>query len=241
MQRGYASLPVRTILPFQHRLVRRLTAQAGQTDRTPLICSTPFYAPVAELWRGPVVYYVTDLTAGYEGLKPRQVLEFDRRMCKAATAICPNSERIRDYLIHEAGALEEKITVVPNATRASNVPVTALLKPRALPAPIADIRRPVAGVIGNLSGNIDWLLLEKTIQSTPWLHWVMVGPRNSMRESAQEAARSRIIQSGQTTFTGPKPYGELQSYARAFDVAVLPYRKREPTYSGSSTRFYENS
>jgi glycosyltransferase involved in cell wall biosynthesis len=37
-----------------------------------------------------------------------------------------------------------------------------------------------------------------------------------------------------------KPYGELQAYARCVDVAVLPYRKKEPTYSGSSTRFYEH-
>jgi hypothetical protein len=37
-----------------------------------------------------------------------------------------------------------------------------------------------------------------------------------------------------------KPYGELQKYARCVDVAVLPYRKKEPTYSGSSTRFYEH-
>jgi len=41
-------------------------------------------------------------------------------------------------------------------------------------------------------------------------------------------------------FTGPKPYGDLQRYARCFDVAVLPYKKKEPTYSGSSTRFYEH-
>ena len=39
---------------------------------------------------------------------------------------------------------------------------------------------------------------------------------------------------------GRKPYGELQDYARALDVAVLPYRKKEPTFSGSSTRFYEH-
>ena len=45
---------------------------------------------------------------------------------------------------------------------------------------------------------------------------------------------------GRIRFTGEKPYGQLADYARAFDVAVLPYRKAEPTYSGSSTRFYEH-
>ena len=240
LQRGYSRAPIRTILPFERRLAQQVTARMGQSAATPLICSTPFYAPLAELWQGPVVYYVTDLTAGYEGLRYKQVLALDRRMCAVATAVCPNSQRIRHYLIHEAGCHPEKITVVPNATRASNVPVAPLLQPQALPAATACLPRPLAGVIGNLSANMDWLLLEKTIQSTPWLHWVMVGPTGPIAEAAQEAARSRVIHSERITLTGPKPYGELQCYARAFDVAILPYRKREPTYSGSSTRFYEH-
>jgi glycosyltransferase involved in cell wall biosynthesis len=44
---------------------------------------------------------------------------------------------------------------------------------------------------------------------------------------------------GRVRFAGEKPYGQLRDYARSFDVAVLPYRRREPTCSGSSTRFYE--
>ena len=45
---------------------------------------------------------------------------------------------------------------------------------------------------------------------------------------------------GRVRFVGSKPYGLLQQYARAIDVAVLPYRRKEPTFSGSSTRFYEH-
>jgi glycosyltransferase involved in cell wall biosynthesis len=45
---------------------------------------------------------------------------------------------------------------------------------------------------------------------------------------------------GRVRFVGAKKYGELQAYARSIDVALLPYRKSEPTYSGSSTRFYEH-
>jgi glycosyltransferase involved in cell wall biosynthesis len=48
------------------------------------------------------------------------------------------------------------------------------------------------------------------------------------------------MQHPQARFIGKRPYGELAAYARAFDVAVLPYRRCEPTYSGSSTRFYEH-
>ena len=41
-------------------------------------------------------------------------------------------------------------------------------------------------------------------------------------------------------FVGPQPYGSLAAFARSFDVAILPYLRCEPTYSGSSTRFYEH-
>jgi len=45
---------------------------------------------------------------------------------------------------------------------------------------------------------------------------------------------------GRIRFVGHKPYGLLNKYARSVDVAVLPYFKREPTFSGSATRFYEH-
>ena len=240
LQRGYARFPVRQLLPFQIPLLKRLRAHCADEARTALICSTPFYAPVAEQWRGPVVYYVTDLTAGYASLNARQVIALDRRMCRAAASVCANSRRLAHYLQDQAACQPAKITVVPNATRAGNIAAEPLLHPGPLPPETARLPRPIAGVIGNLSGNTDWLLLEPAVAATPWLSWVFVGPAEPIPNAAQEAARARVRQSPQAHFLGPRPYGELQAFARAFDVAILPYLKTEPTYSGSSTRFYEH-
>ena len=245
LQRGYARTPVRQLLPYEIPMLKRLRAStesaAATESETPLICSTPFYAPVAECWGGPTVYYVTDLTAGYDGLNRAQVIALDRRMCRVARAVCPNSRRLAEYLVGDAGCAPEKITVVPNATRESNIAPAPLLEPGPLPAAIAHLCRPLAGVIGNLAGNMDWELIEGSIERTPWLNWVLVGPTDMpIHEPAQARARSRVIAQGRAQFTGGRPYGELQAYARCFDVAVLPYRKKEPTFSGSSTRFYEH-
>lgn len=241
LQRGYARFPIQQLLPFQSGVLKRLRSACQVEAASPLICSTPFYAPVAERWTGPTVYYVTDLTAGYDGLKSEQVIALDKRMCRAARAVCPNSRRLAEYLQREAGCPPEKITVVPNATRESNIAASPLLTPEPLPAAIAHLPRPIAGVIGNLAANMDWELLEPAIAATPWLSWVFVGPTSMpITEPAQEAARARVINGGRAHFTGGRPYGELQAYARCFDLAVLPYRKKEPTYSGSSTRFYEH-
>ncbi len=250
LQRGYARTPVKQLLPFEPSLLRRLRAACEQEAASPLILSTPFYAPVAEQWKGPSVYYVTDFTAGYEGLHSAQVIALDRRLCRAAQAVCPNSRRLAEYLVRDAGCAPEKITVVPNATRETNIAPAPLLVPEALPPSIAHLQRPIAGIVGNLSANMDWELLEESIAATPWLTWVFVGPTSmAIEDPAQDAARTRVLMlakrqaeggTPRVYFTGGKPYGELQAFARCFDVAVLPYRKKEPTYSGSSTRFYEH-
>ena len=239
LQRGYARSAVQRFYRYESGLLKRMMDGCFSPKSAPLICSTPFYAPVAERWPGPTVYYVTDLTAGYDGIDAEQVIALDKRMCRAARAVCPNSVRIAEYLVSRAACDPQKITIVPNATRAGNIAEAPLLGAGARPLDLKHLRGPIAGVIGNLAANMDWILLAEAIQQTPGVSWVFVGPACSpIADRTQAKARSWVMQ--HATFTGPKPYGELQSYARCFEVAILPYLKREPTYSGSSTRFYEH-
>ncbi len=242
LQRGFSRPLLRTLFPFAPALTSELLKQSSEPAASPLICTSPFYAPVAELWPGPVIYYATDLTVAYDRLNPHYVVELDRRLCRVAQLVCPNSTRIGNYLKVRAGCHPEKILCVPNATRSQNVLAVSLNHAADLPPDIADLSRPIAGVIGNLSANLDWIFLQDVIERAPWLSWVFVGPASmSIGDRAQAQARRRLLHSrARVRFVGPKPYGSLQSYARAFDVAVLPYLKREPTFSGSATRFYEH-
>lgn len=242
LQRGYYRFPISFLSGFGARQCHMLERHSPASSSQPLICTSPFYAPVAERWKGPVIYYITDWVMRYESLNPRRVKAMEARMCKAAAIVCPNSERIADYLKTELGCASEKITVVPNATRHSNILPKPALRPAELPADIADLRRPVAGVIGNLAANSNWDLLKRVIEATPWLSWVFVGPADmAIRDERQRRMREHLVSlGGQVRFIGARPYGLLKSYSRAFDVAVLPYLRQEPTYSGSATRFYEH-
>jgi glycosyltransferase involved in cell wall biosynthesis len=239
LQRGYARPPLRWVAPFQAKMVKRMRARCEAPESSPLVCSTPFYAPVAEMWPGPVIYYVTDLTVAYEGLDSVQVKGLDERMCRVARVVCPNSRRIAEYLVDDAGCDAAKITVVPNATRAGNVASVPQHEPGDLPGDVRDLPRPIVGVLGDLSGNMDWLLMVEVMKRTPELSWLFVGPTERSITDAEQAA-AREWAKAHARFVGMKPYGELQTYARCVDGAVLPYRKKEPTYSGSSTRFYEH-
>lgn len=239
LQRGYARWPLRWLAPFEDRILARLHQQAPDPVHSPLVCSTPFYAPVAEKWPGPVIYYVTDLTAAYEGVNARQVVALDRRLCAVAQVVCPNSRRIAEYLTRQAGCDPAKIRVVPNATREANVGRAPQFEPAALPKDAADLPRPVVSVLGDLSGNMNWQLLQEAMRRTPWINWLFVGPTTRpIADPKQREARSWAKQNAR--FVGMKPYAELQAYARCVDAAVLPYTRKEPTFSGSSTRFYEH-
>ena len=239
LQRGYHRKPFCQWLRYESRLLKRLRARTADPEVSPLVCTTPFYAPLAEKWPGPVIYYVTDLTAAYDGINAAQVIALDQRLCRVAHAVCSNSSRIAEYLAVTAGCSPAKITIVPNATRAGNLAPEPLYVPAPLPADIADLPRPVVGVIGNLAANMDWELVAAAMQQTPRLSWAFVGPVTMpIADPAQREARSWV--KARARFTGSKAYGELQAYARCFDAAVLPYRRKEPTYSGSSTRFYEH-
>ncbi len=239
--RGFSRFPFSVLSSIGPAVIDRLLAQTEKPEESPLICTVPYFADVAERWPGPVIYWLTDLIAEYTGANRRQVIDLDRRLCRAATLVCPNSVRLSQYLIDSAQCDSERIAIIPNATREMNL-LTEAPKMRAADHPaLHGIARPIAGVIGNLALNMDWLLIEGMIEQAPSFSWVFVGPSSmSMPVLSQRQARSRVLKHPRAHFVGPKPYGDLAGFARAFDVAILPYKRCEPTYSGSSTRFYEH-
>ena len=241
IMRGYARCPDSVLARIGQSLADRLIAASASPGRSPLVCTIPYFAHVARCWPGPVVYWLTDRISEYSSARRDAVRQLDREMVAAATLVAPNSQRLAEYLISEAGCDPNKIVVLPNATRAANLlpSPTGLAEPR--PAEIRELPGPLAGVLGNLSGNMDWVQLETLIDLTPKFTWVFVGPLGmDMTDPEQQRARAAILQHARCHFTGARPYGDLVHYARAFNVAVLPYLRREPTYSGSSTRFYEH-
>ena len=241
LMRGYARTGLRRLASCGPSIAAMMRAETPHEEDSPVICTVPYFASVAERWKGPVVYWLTDLIAAYADTHGVDIRALDRRMCSRATLVCPNSERLRSYLIEEAGCDPRKIQVVPNATRAANVLNSIPDQPGALPALLRDVPRPIAGVIGNLAGNMDWLLIEEVLNALPLLSWAFVGPTTmAIADSRQDAARTRVMHHARSHFAGKQSYGDLAAFARSFDVAVLPYRRCEPTYSGSSTRFYEH-
>jgi glycosyltransferase involved in cell wall biosynthesis len=242
VQRGYFSFPLQHILKEHRRIAAWLQRGVQDPSAAWLLCCYPHYSKVAALWPGPVVYYATDLFDKYEGRSYRDVSRMEEDICHRASLVCPNSQRIADYLVSRRACDPQKILVVPNGVRQSSVLSDSPNAPFELPPDCKALSRPVAGVIGNMATNVNWELLQEVVGATPWLSWLFVGPASArIEDTAQNQARARLLAAGpRVRFVGSRPYGELKAYARGLDVAVLPYMKQEPTYSGSSTRFYEH-
>jgi hypothetical protein len=242
LQRCYARFPVSELLGIGSQIAGRLLRNTPNPRESTLVCTSPFYAPVAERWPGRVIYYLTDLIAAYPGMNRPKVETLDRRMCGVADLVCPNSRRTGEYLRTVGGCDPKKLLVIPNATRRRNVLVEPLDQAGPLPVDLADLPRPIVGVIGNLSYNLDWHLLRELVEGTPGFSWAFVGPVDmKITDTGQRAARRDLMgHGGRVRFTGAKPYGALCEYGRALDVALIPYLKSEAVFSASATRFYEH-
>lgn len=229
-------------LSERRKLVAFVQARAAMAPTTCIIFTSPHYASVAEAFREcTTAYYVTDnFRACFPDASAIAALETNLAGC--VTHVFPNSERIRRFFVDEAKIDEGRVTVIPNGVRSESIPPAPLNAPADPPPEMPLVPRPWALVMGNLAANTDWPLLEAVIGDAPWLNWVLVGPTEMPCASeVDERIRRKLLEENRNVrHLGWRPPGALKGFARACDVAVLPYIKREPTYSGSSTRSYEH-
>src|ERR1700680_2152679 len=64
LQRGYSKAPISWMTRLGPVQASRMALVTDDPEHSPLICSTTYYAPVAEKWPGPVIYYLTDMMRG---------------------------------------------------------------------------------------------------------------------------------------------------------------------------------
>ena len=239
LQRGWWR---HALLSERGKLVDFVRARAALAPTTCVIFTSPHYAAVADAFSGcTTAYYVTD---NFRACFPHQpaIAALEAKLAFLVNHVFPNSERIRRFFVDEARVEGKRVTVIPNGVRSESIPPAPLYTPAEPPGKIRPIRRPWALVMGNLAANTDWPLLDSVIDETPWLNWLLVGPTDMPCASKhhQRIRRELLEKKENVRYLGWQPPGELKGIAQACDVAVMPYMKREPTYSGSSTRSYEH-
>ena len=158
-----------------------------------------------------VVYYCIDDYAALPDVDARAVADMDAHLTSRADQVFVASSRM----------LHAKRHVKPSTVLAPHGVDVALfreaLDPRLSIAPGArNLRRPVVGFFGLIEKWIDLELIAGLAERRPHWTFLMIG------RLAVDPASLRALPN--VVFVGPQPYRNLPSWAKAFDVAIIPYR-----------------
>lgn len=157
------------------------------------------------------VYYCIDDYAAHPGVDPELIGQRDLALSRQADLL----------FVAPPALLEAKRALNPNTVYAPHGVDVALFGRAADPAtPIATgaagLAHPVVGYIGSLHEWIDLELMAWLARARPAWTFLCVG--HAATDVSALAALPNV------RLAGPQPYGELPGWARAFDVAIIPYR-----------------
>jgi len=93
------------------------------------------------------------------------------------------------------------------------------------------LQSPVVGYFGSLHDWIDLELIDWLAQSRP--HWTFLLVGHAAADVSSLRARGNVV------LAGARPYAELPGWAKAFDVAIIPYRLNRQVLNANPLKLRE--
>jgi glycosyltransferase involved in cell wall biosynthesis len=172
------------------------------------------------------VYYCIDDYAAHPGVDTALIAERDRQL----------SQRADLLFVAPPALLEAKRALNPN-TRFSPHGVDVELFAKAMdratevPAAARDLTHPVVGYFGSIHEWIDIELIEWLAKQRPQWTFLLVG-HAAINVSALRALPNVVL-------AGAQPYAQLPAWAKAFDVAIIPYRHNRQVENANPLKLRE--
>ena len=172
------------------------------------------------------VYYCIDDYASHPGVDTELIAARDREL----------SERADLLFVAPPGLLAAKQALNAN-TRFSPHGVDVSLFARAMdpatdvPAAARGLPHPVVGYFGSIHEWIDLELIEWLALERPQWTFLLVG------HAAIDVSRLRAL--ANVVLAGPQPYANLPAWAKAFDVAIIPYRQNRQVANANPLKLRE--
>ena len=172
------------------------------------------------------VYYCIDDYAAHPGVDAARVAAADLALTRIADQVfvAPPS------LVAAKTAQNATTAFAPHGVDAelfgqANDPATPV------PALAASLPRPVIGFFGSLAAWIDLELVEWLARERPQWSFLLVG------QAFVDVSRLEALPN--VTLAGPQRYESLPSWARAFDVAIIPYRMNQQVANANPLKLRE--
>jgi glycosyltransferase involved in cell wall biosynthesis len=173
-----------------------------------------------------IVYYCIDDYAALPDVDATAVARMDTDLMRRADQVFVASGRL----------IESKRALSPSAVHAPHGVDVALFQKASDPSfPVAEeargLTRPVIGFYGLIEAWIDLDLIAFLAEQRPEWTFLMIG------RLAVDPGRLRSLPN--VRFIGPQPYSSLPGWAKAFDVAIIPYRPTRQVINSNPLKLRE--
>lgn len=172
------------------------------------------------------VYYCIDDYAAHPGVDATRIAACDAELTRAADqlfvappALLDAKRRMNETTVYSPHGVD--IEVFAKA----NDPATPI------PAAAANLRKPVIGFFGSLAQWIDFDLLVGLARARPAWTFLFVGHAHA--DVSALAALPNVV------LAGPQPYETLGAWAKAFDVAIIPYLQNRQVLNANPLKLRE--
>jgi glycosyltransferase involved in cell wall biosynthesis len=184
---------------------------------------------VGRLGESCAVYECVDEFSASHGLVRAEVVQaLERRVLAAVDMVIVTHEN----LLHSKKPYARAIELIPNAAELDHF--ARVLSPATPVArDVAELPRPVIGVVGTLQYWIDFDLIRYLAENRPDWSFVLVGPRGRLArtDKVQDCANVHLL--------GRRPYDLLPTYVKGFDVCLNPYVLDGTALNCSPLKLYE--
>ena len=173
-----------------------------------------------------LVYHCVDEFSEFTGTEKTAILEMERHLMEKSDCVIVSSDRL----------LATKRSHNPNTFLVTHgVDVAHFRKacdPKLpVPADMSRLEKPVIGFFGLIADWVDLELIRYMAVSRPKWNFVLIGKVTTDVQLFEGVANVHLL--------GQKTYNELPAYAKAFDVAILPFVINELTIAANPLKLRE--
>jgi asparagine synthase (glutamine-hydrolysing) len=187
----------------------------------------PSSAPVSgTLGEELVVYHCVDEFSAFSDAPAREIRELEERLLRRADVVICSSEKLcedkrrinpRAHLVQHGVDLQHFAKAIDPAT--------------SIPEEMSGAPGPVIGFWGLIADWVDLDLIRHVADSFRGGTVVLLGSATADLSRLAGASNIRVL--------GRKPYADLPRYAKAFDVALMPFRLNELTLAANPLKVRE--
>jgi glycosyltransferase involved in cell wall biosynthesis len=173
-----------------------------------------------------IVYHCVDEYSEFTGTDKAALLEMEKRLMQKSNCVVVSS----DHLQTSKRAHNPNTYLVTHGVDVAHFR-RACLPETPVPEEMKGFRRPVIGFFGVIADWVDLDLIRFLADSRPDWDFVLIGKVVTHTRIFDGASNIHVI--------GRKPYQELPNYAKAFDVAILPFTINELTLAANPLKMRE--